>query len=181
MSSCILLGLTGWCMSQITVILELGVSKTVRYTSYNASDLQKWRVLLNNEHGRYSAKHAISHLRNSSQISAYNIIWQFPKTQRNTPPCFQRTCLNQLQLKISVRSVRQRWTPLLNWAAEFLLSLAMSGRVHTYSNAFLWRYSASTRCFCTILLLLTYRTYTAFLWPPWPPYGIGQAIILFAL
>jgi len=49
----------------------------------------------------------------------------------------------------------------LNLPAEFLLSLAMSGRVHTYSNAFLWRFSASTRCFCTkkstILLPLTYR------------------------
>ena len=113
--SFILLGLTGWGVSQITVILELGVSKTVRYTSYNVSDLQKWRVFLNNDH---SAKHAISsetfifspYLTRHPQPSLLDPLmrpplWQLPGRQRNTPLCFQRTCLNQLQLRISARSV----------------------------------------------------------------------------
>jgi len=53
-------------------------------------------------------------------------------TKRNTPLCLQRTCLSPLQLKIWASSVHQRWTSFRSWAAEFIPSLVMSGRVHTY-------------------------------------------------
>jgi len=60
------------------------------------------------------------------------------KSEKYSPLSLQCTCSNQLQLRILARSVRQRWTSLLNWATEFVLSPVMSERVHTYSNAFLW-------------------------------------------
>ena len=45
-----------------------------------------------------------------------------------------------------------------NSAAEFVFTHEMRERLHTYSNAFLSRYNASTPCFCTTLCQLTCRT-----------------------
>ena len=56
----------------------------------------------------------------------------------------------------SCRSTTLNFFP--NSAAEFMFTHEMRERLHSYSNAFLSCYNASTLCFCTTLCQLTCRT-----------------------